>query len=168
MEDTMKDGSANGASTPPASHVSKARLTILRALYLFIMLGLALFVWPAFLAKLPAPPHSQGVMLTMLAAFSLLCAVGIRYPLQMIPILLWELVWKSMWLLVVALPRWMAGTMDAATTQTVIDCLVGVVLVPLALPWRYIIANYLKRPADRWASAGPGTPSPPVRMEAPR
>jgi hypothetical protein len=162
----MKDGSTIRASTLPELSVSKVRLTILRALYAFIVVGLALFVWPTFLTKLPAPPHFQGIVLTMLAAFSLLCAVGIRYPLQMLPVLLWELLWKSMWLLLIALPRWLAGTTDPVTTQTVIDCLVGVVLVPLALPWRYVVANYLKRPGDRWTSAGQGTPSSPDGMEA--
>jgi hypothetical protein len=71
----------------------------------------------------------------------------------MIPILLWELLWKTMWLLLIALPQWLAGTMGPLTSQTVVDCLVGVVLVPLALPWGYVIANYVKRPADRAAKA---------------
>jgi hypothetical protein len=148
--------------------VSLFRLYVMRALYAFILAGLLVFVWPGYIAQLPAPPHFKGVALTMLAAFSLLCALGIRYPLQMIPILLWELVWKAMWLLLIALPRWMNGTIDASTSQTVIDCLVGVVLVPLALPWGYVVANYLKRPADRWTSVGPGSPSSPEGTLAPR
>ena len=148
--------------------ISLFRLYVLRALYAFILAGLLVFVWPSYIAQLPDPPHFKGVALTMLAAFSLLCALGIRYPLQMIPVLLWELVWKSMWLLLIALPRWMDGTMDSSTSQTMIDCLVGVVLVPLALPWGYVVANYLKRPADRWTSAGAGSPSSPEGTEAPR
>ena len=144
----MKDQTTNDSATLPTDGVSHARLTILRVLYAFIVVGLALFVWPTFVAKLPAPPHSQGIILTMLAAFSLLCAVGVRYPLQMLPVLLWELLWKSLWLLLIALPRWMTGAMDAATTQTVIDCVV-VVLVLLAVPWRYVVRNYVRKPAER-------------------
>ena len=112
------------------------------------MAGLALFVWPAYLAQLPAPAHYHGVVMTMLAAFSILCAIGIRYPLQMLPILLWELLWKLMWLLLIALPRWMAATMDAPTTQTAIDC-VTVVLVLAAVPWAYVWRRYVVRPAER-------------------
>lgn len=141
----------NGAITDPAvtpDHaVSRARLTILRALYAFIAAGLAVFIWPSYVAQLPAPPHFKGVVLTMLAAFSILCAIGIRYPLQMLPILLWELVWKTMWLLLIALPRWMAGTMDGPTVQTAIDCAM-VVLVLLAVPWGYVVRNYLRKPAE--------------------
>lgn len=128
--------------------VSRARLTILRALYAFILVGLAAFIWPALLAQVPTPPHYRGVVMTMLAAFSILCAVGIRYPLKMLPILLWELLWKTLWLLLIALPRWLAGTLDAATTQTVIDC-IGIVLVLAAVPWAYVLRNYVRKPAER-------------------
>ncbi len=128
--------------------VSRARLLVLRALYAFIAIGLAALIWPALLAQIPAPAHYHGVVLVMLAAFSILCAIGIRYPLQMLPIRLWELLWKSMWLLMIALPRWMAGTMDAATTQTMTDCL-AVVLVLLAVPWGHVARHYVRKPAER-------------------
>ena len=144
----MSDKTSTDYSAIIEPGVSRPRLIVLRALYAFIAAGLAVFVWPAFLEQLPAPPHFKGVVLTMLAAFSILCVIGIRYPLQMLPILLWELLWKSMWLLLIALPRWMTWTMDAATTQTVIDC-VGVVLVLAAVPWGYVARNYVRKPAER-------------------
>ena len=141
----MSEGNAVPAPDPG---VSRARLTILRALYAFIVVGLALVVWPAYLAQLPAPAHYHGIVMTMLAAFSILCALGLRYPLQMLPILLWELLWKAMWLLLVALPRWMAGTMDPATAATAFDC-AALVLVLVGVPWRYVLRNYAMKPAER-------------------
>ena len=149
----MNDQSTSGTARTAQAEVTRARLMILRAMYAFLVVGLGLFVWPSYIAQLPEAPHFNGIALTMLAAFSILCALGIRYPLQMIPVLLWELLWKSMWLLLIALPRWMDGSMDAQTSQTVIDCLVGVVLVPLALPWRYVVANYVTRNGERWRAA---------------
>lgn len=144
----MTEAGIAQAGARAEGEVSRARLIVLRALYALIVVGLALFVWPTFLARLPEPPHYQGVVLTMLGAFSILCALGLRYPLQMLPILLWELLWKSMWLLLIALPRWRAGTMDAVTTQTAIDC-AAVVLVLLAVPWGYVARHYVRKPAER-------------------
>ena len=144
----MSDKITGDFSAAADSELSKARLTILRALYAFIVAGLLFFVWPTLITKLPAPPHFQGVVLTMLAAFSVLCAIGIRYPLQMLPILFWELLWKSMWLLLVALPRWLGNSMDAATAQTVIDC-AAVVLVLLAVPWGYVARHYVRKSPER-------------------
>jgi hypothetical protein len=34
--------------------------------------------------------------------------------------------------------------------------LMGVVLVPLVLPWGYLWRHYVKAPGDRWRGAGPG------------
>lgn len=130
--------------------VSLVRLYVLRAVYAIIVVGLGLVVWPTYLAQAPELPLFNGVALTMLAAFSLLCLLGLRYPLQMLPVLLWELLWKSMWLLMIALPLWADGRMDERIAQTVIDCLVGVVLVPIALPWVYVWRRYVKQPSERW------------------
>ena len=149
----MNKQSREAAEARPAGSVSRIRLIILRAMYAFIVIGLAVFVWPHYVSQLAGAPHFQGIVLTMLAAFSILCAVGVRYPLQMLPLLFWELLWKSMWLLLIALPRWLDGSLDGPASQTAIDCLVGVVLVPLALPWGYVWAKYLKGPTDRHSMA---------------
>jgi hypothetical protein len=141
-------GGQAAAAPAPDDGVSRVRLVALRALYAFIVLGQALFIWPAFLARLPDPAHYHGVAMTMLAAFSILCVLGIRYPLQMLPVLLWELLWKAMWLLLIALPRWAGGTMDAATARTAAES-AAVVLALLAVPWGYVLRNYVKKPAER-------------------
>ena len=64
--------------------------------------------------------------------------------------------WKTIWLIAVALPLWSANQIDARTWSTVMDCLLAVILVPL-IPWRYVIANYIRKPGDRWA--GPHEPA---------
>jgi hypothetical protein len=86
----------------------------------------------------------------MLAAMAPLMALGIRSPLQMLPILLYELFWKSIWLVAIALPLWLGHRIDPDTAETVKACLFGVVIVPLVIPWPYVFANYIKRPGDRW------------------
>ena len=49
----------------------------------------------------------------MLAAvFDSLALLGIRYPLQMLPVLLFELAWKLIWVAAVVQPLWTAHQMD--------------------------------------------------------
>ena len=144
------------------SGVSLFRLYLLRATYLFVAVGLAMTVWPPVLHHTKAWPLMNGVVWCLLAAVSILAAWGIRYPLQMLPVLLFELIWKSIWLISVALPLWSAGEMDARTSSTVVDCFVGVILMPIVIPWSYVFVNYVKKPGDRWRSAPiPANASPP-------
>ena len=140
------------------NEVSDFRLNLLRAMYLLIVVGLALVLWPSILFRTEPWSPSGGVIKLMLAAFSLLCVFGLRYPLQMLPILIWELVWKVMWLLMVALPAWLAGNMDAETVARAWEVSVTV-LIPFVIPWGYVVKHYFKKPAERSSGGAPGEAS---------
>lgn len=131
------------------NEVSLFRIYLLRAMYLLIVVGLGIVVWPGVLHHARPWELNRGVVASMLAAFSALSVLGLRYPLQMLPLLLWELAWKTIWLIVVAYPLWSSGQMDAATRETASECLVAVI-IPFIIPWRYVFAHYLKKPGDRW------------------
>jgi hypothetical protein len=92
----------------------------------------------------------RGVVRSLLGAVSLLAVLGIRYPLKFLPLLFFELAWKSIRLLAFGLPRWSADALDDATRETFHACLMGIVLFPVVIPWRYALAHYLKAPGDRW------------------
>lgn len=132
-----------------APPVSLLRLNLLRALYLVIVVGLALVAWPNLVLRMRPYELMEGVVACMLAAFSLCCAIGVRYPLLMLPVLLWELFWKSIWLLAIVAPLWLAGRLDEQTVAIAVT-VVPVLIFPFILPWRYMADRYLKQPADRW------------------
>ena len=134
------------------SEVSLFRLYALRAGYLLIAGGLAATIWPLLLMHSPQWPLMNSVVAALLAAVSVLAAIGLRYPLQMLPVLLFELIWKTIWLTTVAFPLWSANALDARTMDTVRDCAPVVVLIPL-IPWRYVLANYVTKSGDRWSRA---------------
>ena len=129
--------------------VSLFRLYALRAAYQLIAVGLGVTVWPGVIHHARPWELMQGVVSCVLAAVALLAALGLRYPLQMLPVLFFEMLWKSIWLIVVAWPLWSAGRMDANTLETVNACLMGVIF-PFVIPWRYVWANYVAKRADRW------------------
>ena len=132
------------------SEVSTFRLYLLRAMYLFMTVGLALFELPALLHP-ENLSRLDSVVLSVLAAFALLAVLGIRYPLKMLPLLFFEFVWKSIWILAFGLPLLLAQQLDPGTTETLTACLMGVVLVPLVMPWGYVLKHYLQAPGDRWS-----------------
>ena len=129
--------------------VSLLRLYALRAGYLLLVVGLGLTIWPGVIHHEEPWSLMQAVVNAMLAALSALAILGLRYPLQMLPLLFFELAWKAIWLLAVALPLWSAGRMDAATLGTVYECLLAVIFL-VVIPWPYVFANYVAKPGDRW------------------
>ena len=131
--------------------VSIFRLYLMRALYLLICLGQGSIQLPRIIHHANALTFSfwDGVGTSLLAALALMAGLGIRYPLQMLPLLLFELAWKAIWLITVALPLWSSHRMDAATLEAAPSILMGLI-VPLVIPWRYVIANYVRRPGERW------------------
>jgi hypothetical protein len=132
--------------------VSTIRLYVLRAAYLLVAVGLATMIWPLIIDPPRDLQHMRGVVWSMLTAVSLLAILGIRYPLKMIPLLLFELTWKLVWIVVIGLPLWMGDRFDPATRGTWNDNLFGLVLMPLVIPWGYVWRTYVKAPSDRWRS----------------
>ncbi len=131
------------------NQVSLLRLYALRAGYLLLVVGLGMVIWPGIIHHERPWTLMQGVVHCMLAAMSALAILGLRYPLQMLPLLFFEVVWKLLWLIVVALPLWSAHKLDADTLETANDCLLVVVFL-IVIPWPYVFANYVMKPADRW------------------
>jgi hypothetical protein len=128
--------------------VSLVRLYVLRAIYLLIALGQGSIQLPLFFHHVHWTLMS-GVAHSFLLALALLSLVGIRYPLQMLPLLVYELLWKTSWLVGIALPLWLSNQFDADTQQSFYEIAPIVVLIPI-IPWHYVWANYIRKPGDRW------------------
>jgi hypothetical protein len=135
--------------TSNSQPVSLLRLYLLRAGYLFMALGLMVAKWPLLLRHDASWALMDGVVTCMLVALSLLFFLGIRYPVQMIPVLLFEMLWKVIWLGTVALPLWLNGELNDATASVVFSCSL-VVIVFVVVPWPYVVRHYVTKRGDRW------------------
>ena len=135
------------------SDLSVLRLYLLRAMYLLMAVGLGFTIWPGILV--PGDVSLMGsVVRSMLGALALIALWGLRYPVKMLPMLLFELVWKVIWVVAFALGPWMNGQLDVARRETLFECLLGVVLIPIVVPWGHVFRQYLKAPGDRWHGKG--------------
>ena len=144
-------GTAASRSLDSRKDVSTLRLYALRLLYLGNFVGLALNVWPALIS--PAKPIDPlpGVAFAFWAALSTLSALGLRYPLKMLPVLFMQLFYKSVWLLAVALPAWSSGQWSSSLAELFNVMAIGAAVDLLVIPWPYVFANYVRKPGDPWA-----------------
>ena len=131
----------------PADEVSLLRLYVLRAAYLLLVIGLGAMILPEILSH---PLTSRGVIASLLAAVWALALLGLRYPLQMLPLLMFEFAWKSIWMVAYGLPQWSSGQLPPTFAEDFFNIGVGVVLMPLVIPWGYVWRHYAKRPGARW------------------
>jgi len=129
--------------------VSLFRLYTLRAAYFVMAAGLAVYYWPAVIHHTSQFAAAKGAPFALLAGLGATAALGLRYPVQMLPILLFELTWKAIYLIAFALPLWSAHQIDAATAKDIKAVLMVVIFIPL-IPWRYVFAHYVLRRGDRW------------------
>ena len=132
------------------SEVSTFRIYLLRATYLLIAVGLGLMIWPRLFHHTDAWAMKNGDTFSLLAGIQLLALLGVRYPVKMLPLLLFELVWKSVWLAAIAFPLWRAHQIDPRTAESIEACGIGVIVSIIAIPWPYAWANFLKARGDRW------------------
>jgi hypothetical protein len=136
-------------SLGPVHELSLLRLYALRSAYLVMAAGLGVYYWPSVIHHTSEFAATQGIRFALLAGLGLTAALGLRYPLQMLPILLFELTWKAVYLVAFALPLWSAHQINGATAEDIKAVLMVVIFLPL-VPWRYVLAHYVLKHGDRW------------------
>jgi len=141
---------ASVAPLPPNSadgEVSLVRLYVLRAMYLLLVVGLGATIVPSLIAH---EPTARGVIPSLLGAIWLLAFFGLRYPLQMLPLLMFEFTWKTIWFLDYGLPQWLSGQKPPTFADDFTPILAGVILTPIVIPWGYVWRHYVTARGSRW------------------
>jgi hypothetical protein len=128
--------------------LSTLRLTLLRLCYAVLVAGLSLRYAPVFLDGLHNLPRMDGVVVALLSTMGLLAVAGLFSPLRMLPLLVFEIAWKLIWVSAVALPKWLDGSLDEGFLSTIFNCAVALPFVVI-VPWRFVVSTYFGS-AEPW------------------
>ncbi|OKI46418.1 hypothetical protein [Micromonospora sp. CB01531] len=90
--------------------LSTRRLNVMRFGHAFIGVGLAIVKWPVLFQDVGSLPVMEGVVTCLLTAMSLRALLGLRYSVRMLPILLFEVAWRVIWIAAVAIRTWSPTT----------------------------------------------------------
>jgi hypothetical protein len=87
----------------------------------------------------------------MWASYPAISFIGILRALKVLPIVLFEIVYKSVWLGVVAYPLWVKRESVGSPAESMTRAFLWVVLPIVAMPWRYffmtnILGNQRSQP----------------------
>jgi hypothetical protein len=138
---------AASASAPTDSELSLLRLYVMRAIYFLIAFAEGSQVVPALFVH---EPTARGVIPALLSGLCLLCVLGLRYPQKMLPLLMFEMAWKTIWFFAFGLPQYLSGQVPPTFAEDFKAITVGVVIMPFVIPWGYVWRHYVKAAGDRW------------------
>jgi len=71
-------------------------------------------------------------------AIALLSAIGVFHPRPMLAVLVVQLLYKGLWLAVVAMPALVAGDSRGLPSGVAVFFLVWVAVLPFVIPWRVL------------------------------
>jgi len=115
---------------------ARRRHMLLRATYLALVVGLAAFYAPALIT---GSAMARGVIPALLGGVWLVALVGLRYPMQMLPLLVVELSWKMIWLMMFGFAHGAPGPIPPTFTDDPRSIAFSVVPIPIVAPSRYVI-----------------------------
>ena len=141
--DARRDETTEGSSRLPTW-----RLNLMRVGYFEMGAGLMVTKWPEMLNHADWE-LMEGTVVTMLVTMSVLALLGLCYPQRMLPILLFEVGWKLIWVGTVALPLWVDGDLTGATLEQV-NKVLWVAIVVAVIPWRHVVRQYVLARGERW------------------
>lgn len=120
----------------------------LRTFFVLMFLFVSFDSWSAILRHEGAWDPMRAVALCMFASYAGLSGIGVLRPLKMLPLMVFMVIYKSLWLLVVAYPLWRAGTLAGSNAEGMANIFVWI-FIPIALvPWGYFWQSFvLNRPA---------------------
>jgi hypothetical protein len=145
----QRAGTTRSAAARPKS-LPTWRLNVMRLGYLLMAVGIALTKGPLFLqGSVASLPVYEGVVAALLGSMSLLAFLGLRYPVQLLPLLILETLWKLVWLAAVAVPNLASGDMSTQMS-TVLSSVSLVVVILVVTPWDYVWTRYVRAPGDAW------------------
>ncbi len=81
---------------------------------------------------------------SILLAIVFLCLLGFFHPLKIIPLLLFSLAWKLVWLLAFVLPAYLGDSPGELTRNILAPVIIGLIVTVAVTPWKYVINAYLK------------------------
>ncbi|MBW1295222.1 hypothetical protein [Aquimarina litoralis] len=124
--------------------ISKFRCYLMKGLYLLTFVTLGYSSWSEILNPNEQWGPYDGITYSFWAAYALLMGLGIRYPLKMLPLLLLQLFYKSIFFFGIYVPLWSSGNLPEAFDGFLKPFAIGIPIDLLVIPWIYVYKTYIK------------------------
>jgi hypothetical protein len=125
--------------------VRPIQVLLLRISYVLVFVFVGVRSWTALISHQGDWDPLLGAAVSMWASSSALSLIGVFHPLKMLPLVLFEIGYKLIWLLTVALPLWTANRLTGSAAEDMTYAFLPVVAAIALLPWGLVVRTYLWR-----------------------
>lgn len=123
--------------------VRPINIYLLRVLYLLMPLGAGTEAWKVIATHEGPWDHTKAVAWCVWAAYPTLSLFGLFKPLRWLPLVIFMIFYKTVWLFVVAYPLWRAGTLAGSPPAEMAGVFIAAPFIALIVPWKYVLQNYI-------------------------
>jgi hypothetical protein len=123
--------------------VRPINIYLLRLIYLLILVFVGSDSWRSIITHQGPWDHVRAVAFCVWASYSTLSVLGLIHPLKMLPIMIFVIGYKLLWLIVVAYPLWRADALAGSPAEEMTYVFLWVPLLIIAVPWKYVFQNYV-------------------------
>jgi hypothetical protein len=125
--------------------VRPINIYLLRLLYFLMLVFIGSQSWMSIINHQGPWDHVRAVAWCVWAAYTTLSVFGLIHPLRWLPIVIFMIFYKTLWLIVVAYPLWRANALAGSPADEMAHVFIGAPFVALIVPWKYVFQNYVMR-----------------------
>jgi hypothetical protein len=123
--------------------VRPINIYLLRLFYFLMAAFVATDAWQTLLTHDGPLDRYRAMSLCVWAAYATLGVLGLIHPLRMLPIMIFMIFYKSLWLIFAAFPLWREGTLSGTPTGEMASVFIMVPFVMIAVPWIYAFKTFV-------------------------
>jgi hypothetical protein len=118
---------------------------LLRMFYFLMAAFVATDAWMTIISHEGPWDRFAALAFCVWAAYPTLAVLGLIHPLKMIPLMLFTIFYKSIWLLIVAYPLWRVNALWGSPAEPMTRAFLWLPLLVIAVPWGYVLRSYVMR-----------------------
>jgi len=123
--------------------VRPVNIYFLRLLYFLMFVFVGLDAWKTIITHQGSWDPTRAVAWCVWAAYASLSFFGLLNPLRWLPIIIFMIFYKTLWIIVVAYPLWSAGTLAGSPAEGMAQVFIAAPFIALIIPWKYVFEKYI-------------------------
>jgi len=123
--------------------VRRINIFVMRLFFILMFVFVGIEAWTVILTHKGSWNPTIAVAWCSWAAYSTLAGFGIFHTLRMLPVMLFMIFYKCLWLIIVAYPLWIAGTLKGSPAEEMAHTFSFIIVPILFVPWKFVYNKYV-------------------------